>query len=177
MNDPDADRDSGHGSSDAYERPRVSPHQDPERLRELYHGKGLTQAEVGERLGVDQPTISKWMDILDIETRPDAVERNDGRSVRYSERRDKRSQIDVPDSDGDMVTLYESQLVALTSFSVSEVFGDDTHIHHRLGSGEHLNLPANLEVMAAAEHTHRHAKGIATDPPETVFEGPSEGDE
>lgn len=30
-------------------------------LRELYHQEGLTQRQVGERLGIDSSTVARWM--------------------------------------------------------------------------------------------------------------------
>jgi transposase len=30
-------------------------------LRDLYHGEGLTQREVGARLGIDSSTVARWM--------------------------------------------------------------------------------------------------------------------
>lgn len=30
-------------------------------LQELYHAEGLTQRQVGERLGIDSSTVARWM--------------------------------------------------------------------------------------------------------------------
>lgn len=30
-------------------------------LRELYHEEGLTQRQVGDRLGIDSSTVARWM--------------------------------------------------------------------------------------------------------------------
>jgi transposase len=38
-------------------------------LRELYEGEGLSQAEVGERLGVSRWTVIRWMAAYRIPTR------------------------------------------------------------------------------------------------------------
>lgn len=45
------------------------PYHDAERLRELYHGDGLTLSEIGERLDTTAATISRWMDKHGIEKR------------------------------------------------------------------------------------------------------------
>lgn len=38
-------------------------------LADLYHGEGLTLAEVAERLGVSVTTVLRWMAALGVETR------------------------------------------------------------------------------------------------------------
>lgn len=38
-------------------------------LTDLYHGEGLTLAEVAERLGVSVNTVIRWMGALGVETR------------------------------------------------------------------------------------------------------------
>jgi DNA-binding transcriptional ArsR family regulator len=45
------------------------PYQDEETLRELYHDQDLTAEEIAERFDVSQPTISRWLNLNDIETR------------------------------------------------------------------------------------------------------------
>lgn len=50
------------------------PYREPEWLRARYHGDGLTQREIGERCGVHERTIGKWMTRLGIETREFAGE-------------------------------------------------------------------------------------------------------
>jgi transcriptional regulator with XRE-family HTH domain len=49
------------------------PRDDPERLRELYHEEGLSQAEIGDRLGVSQNAVQLWMIDHDIDTRATAA--------------------------------------------------------------------------------------------------------
>jgi DNA-binding transcriptional regulator LsrR (DeoR family) len=39
----------------------VTPDVDVETLRRLYHEEGLTQAEIGERVGVSRATVSRRM--------------------------------------------------------------------------------------------------------------------
>jgi len=46
-----------------------SPWQDEELLRELYHQKGMTQAEIADELGTTDVTIGNWMDKHDIPVR------------------------------------------------------------------------------------------------------------
>jgi hypothetical protein len=153
----------------------AKPYQIPGTLQRLYWHEGLSQSEIAEKFDIHQSTVSKWMRKHEIDTCADAIKRNDDGNLSYSERSDGRTQIDVLGTDGDMISFCESQLVALAKFSISDVFDDDTHVHHRLGSGAHLNLPENLDVVEASEHTRRHAEGTATDPPEAVLEELVEG--
>ena len=53
-------------------------HRDEELLRELYHEQELTGAEIGERLGVAQCTVSKWLLRHNIETRTAGGTQTDG---------------------------------------------------------------------------------------------------
>jgi len=43
-----------------------TPWRDKTTLEQLYNQKGMTQAEIGERFGVAQKTISRWLDRHDI---------------------------------------------------------------------------------------------------------------
>jgi hypothetical protein len=45
-------------------------HRDPDTLRRLYHEEGLTLSEVGERLGIGDEAVLRWMSKHDIERRP-----------------------------------------------------------------------------------------------------------
>lgn len=38
-------------------------------LRELYLDEGLTQSQIAEKLGVRRATVSRWMQVLGIESR------------------------------------------------------------------------------------------------------------
>ena len=73
-------------------RETPDPWRDPETLYRLYHGEGLTQKEIGNRLGCTSETISQWMqkhgipsrqvlksEIMDVEDRfLQFVQRGDG---------------------------------------------------------------------------------------------------
>ncbi len=48
---------------------RPAPDYDPEKLRRWHHIDGLTQGEIGERLGKSPATISTWMRASGIEVR------------------------------------------------------------------------------------------------------------
>lgn len=72
------------------------PWQDADRLRELYHGKGLSQIEVAEELGCSRETVLAWMEKLDIEAR-------DPNDSRYFETQQR-----LRDSEDEIVDAYES---------------------------------------------------------------------
>jgi len=46
----------------------AKPWQDADTLRELYHGEGMTQAEIAAHFDVTRPCIGKWLRRHDIET-------------------------------------------------------------------------------------------------------------
>jgi transposase-like protein len=58
---------------DDEEEEKTSPLDDPEYLREQYHEKGRTQADIGDEHGVTSSTVSHYMKKYDIETRGNAV--------------------------------------------------------------------------------------------------------
>jgi hypothetical protein len=47
----------------------TEPWQDADTLRDLYHGREMTQAEIADRFGVTRPCIGKWLRRHDIQTR------------------------------------------------------------------------------------------------------------
>jgi len=47
----------------------AKPYDDPEKIRELYHGRGMSQTEVADELGCSKPTIRKRMKKFGIEIR------------------------------------------------------------------------------------------------------------
>jgi transcriptional regulator with XRE-family HTH domain len=53
---------------------QTSPLDDAEHLEELYHGEGLTQAEIGERYGVTSSTVSHYMKKHDVSTRANVID-------------------------------------------------------------------------------------------------------
>jgi len=58
-------RQHGEGITDDY---AAKPWQDPDTLNRLYHGEGMTQAEIAARFNVTRPCIGKWLRKHDIET-------------------------------------------------------------------------------------------------------------
>ena len=75
----------------------------------------------------------------------------------------------VPDGDGGRAAVYQHQLVALLEFDPSEVFADDTHTHHEMGSPISIDIPENLDILDDREHIRLHAGGGDCSHPELVL--------
>jgi len=140
-------------------------HQKPKNLRILYHDLQWSQREIADFYEVEQPTISRAMNDVGIETRQPMHLRSP--SISKSTREDGKVQYHVPDGDGGRQRFYRHQLVGLLSteasgnwaFTPSEVFADDTHIHHEMASPLALDIPQNLDVITSREHVQLHASG------------------
>ena len=146
-------------SADSYTTTQLKPYKDEDILKELYVEKDLSQYQIADQYDVSQPTISVWLDRYGIEKPDSAFHRcvkSDGRINLVSPNDDERA-------------VNVSQVVALQDFHGKDVFADDTHVHHLIGSPFVLDLPENLEVWKRSQHVKRHAQGTATDDPETVL--------
>jgi hypothetical protein len=157
--------------SDRYERSTfqygIETYKDPKVLRTLYHEEGLSQADIAYSFNVTQQTVSHWMRKFDIETRPPMDERD--RSVSKSQHPKAKVQYHVPDGGGGVERFYRHQLVALLEFEASEVFANDTHVHHEMGSPVVVDVPENLDVIGDAAHVRAHAGGAACIHPDIVL--------
>lgn len=155
-------------------RSTIRSHRDSDILERLYVDEGLTQAEVGEVLNVDQATVSRQLRKNDIETRSEGrppIEDDEATAVyRLVDKNGKVTYIE--DGGGNPERLIsEHQLVALQDFSASEVFGAGNDVHHLMGAPHAVDLCPNLIVLDSREHIRRHAEGTATvDDPETVLQ-------
>lgn len=165
-----------HGSSsdantDADARTGNQPHAEPwkrrETLAELYLEGGLSQYDIAERFGVTQQTISYWFDQLGIEARsPDHC---GSPTISKSHKPKGKIQYHVPDGQGGRDRVYRHQLVALLDHAPDDVFAEDTHIHHEMGSPAAVDIPANLDVLGDAEHVRLHQGGAGCPHPEAVL--------
>lgn len=143
----------GHEPDDAtYNQPQVKPYQNRERLKELYHEQDLTQYEIGEKFNIDQTTVHYWLDKFDLLEAPKTFYRREMDS----------GKIRLEPAGTDEQSFYIHQVVALEDYSVSEVFDEDNHVHHMMGSPQAVDVPENLEVLEGGEHVRRHAEGTAT---------------
>jgi len=66
-NGPDVSKQ--HVQTNNQHQPAIRPHQREDVLKRLYHQERLSQYEIGDRFGVSQPCIQKWMEKYGIETR------------------------------------------------------------------------------------------------------------
>ncbi|WP_136717561.1 hypothetical protein [Halorientalis salina] len=149
------------GSSIDYQRSTfengAAPWKDPQVLGTLYHEHDLSQSEIADELGTSQPNISNWMDKFNIER--DLPMHLRDRSISRSIREDGRVQYQIPNGDGEVVSIYESQIVALGFATVETVFRDDSEIDHLLHSPLKLNFEENLLARPETDHRKRHSIG------------------
>lgn len=163
----------------------VEPYEKAENLQALYHDRGWSQREIADFYDVDQSTISRTMNEVDVETRKPMHLRTP--SLSKSVREDGYVRFIIANGDGGQDSLYRHQLVALLAtkegnawaFSASEVFSPRTQIHHEMASSIALDVPVNLDVVGAREHVHIHSgTGVTSDDVERVLsemrEWPSE---
>jgi hypothetical protein len=139
---------------------------DPETLRRLYHGEGLTQAEIGERFGVTHRTIGNWMMQHGIPRRPDATKRDwsghrSPRWVPYAGYKTNAAGYEVWRSRTDgRATVLVHRLAAVAWFGYDAVAGND--VHHR-NDVPWDNREVNLRPMDPSEHRSHHAKSRERD--------------
>ncbi|WP_161973239.1 HNH endonuclease [Halostella litorea] len=139
------------------------PYRDEERLRELYHDRGLTTREIADELGCTNGTVSKYLNEFDIDTRPNwkaGVE-----AAREANRVEKVTLRTLPagyeywtSKEGEDRTgriVYVHRLLAVAEHGFEAVA--DSDVHH----SNHVpwdNRPENIELMDASDHGQYHSK-------------------
>lgn len=131
----------------------LHPEMDPLILMYLYHVKGWSMDQIGDRFGVSSGCISYYCDEFDIETSRGYPDPEISRIVGYG---------DNPytvywGSDDDH--LYQHQLVACLDNDPHEVFADGIHVDHKLNSGMAVDFGKNVRLLDAGAHTRRHVDG------------------
>lgn len=133
-------------------------YKDPNWLREHYHDKDMTMAEMGEKLGENSGTICYWMDKHDIDT--------------YNQGRNKRTPgMNLRVNGNDYLEWWHQEyensevvrretcrvhrLVAVAEYGFDAVAG--SVVHHKNGV-KWDNRPGNLELMDHGEHSTHHNK-------------------
>lgn len=170
MKDDEEARESGTSESHSNSNVEYAPEpwKNPDRLDELYHEEGHSQYDISERFDISQPTVAYWMNKFDIKARPPMHE-HDPRGIYRCQRISGRAQFFITDVGGDtedqVVSFYESNLVALQNDTIGDTMDDDNDVDHKLNSPLHINLPENLRVMDSAEHIAGHANGEVDIPP------------
>lgn len=71
----------------------TEPYKDPDVLRGMYRGEGMTETEIGLKLDCAQPTVSRWMDIHGIERRS----KSEAQKARSLRRKSTESEANEPD--------------------------------------------------------------------------------
>jgi hypothetical protein len=148
----------------------IEPYEKARNLEALYHEYEWSQTQIADFYGIDQATISRAMDAEGVETRPPMHLRTP--SISKSTRADGTVQFHVPDGEGGHDRFNRHELVALLAvdgdgewaFDPSDVFADDTHIHHEMASPIAFDVPENLDVVSPTEHAQIHATGGVTNP-------------
>ena len=129
-------------------------------VRDLY-AQGFTQREIGERYGVSQKSVWRFM-------------KNNGIKARVAYKRDQRGEKNdywrggCVRSEGYIFRValghpkakkcgnYVREHVLVAETALGRLLRDDEVVHHIDGDKSN-NSPENLAVMTRAEHSHYHA--------------------
>jgi len=126
-------------------------YQDAEWLHEQYHGKELSQAEIGDKCDVDQKTVHYWLRKHDIETRNTSVTPNRRTGVRVASV--CGYQLWKEASLKKEVAVH--RLLAVAEHGFDAVC--DMDVHHKNGI-RWDNRPDNIELLTHSEHSRHHSR-------------------
>ena len=140
---------------------RRESHKDPETLREMYHGKGMSTIEIADVFDVSSTTIRKYMKLGGVErrksfsdpTRPPSHlldEHDDGVGNCYEKIRTHHK------GERSVVMIHRLIAYAHGKMDFDELCDSDTVVHHKSGHGWD-NRPDNLEVKSFKGHASDHA--------------------
>jgi len=124
------------------------PYTDEEKLRELYHGEGLSMREVAKELGTDHDRIAYWMGVHGIERR-DVCMHQDHASYKTN----YGYPVWKVHVDGTHHRVPVHRLLAVSEYGTDAVAGND--VHHENGI-RWDNRPDNIEPLDPAEHRRKH---------------------
>jgi hypothetical protein len=129
---------------------------DPDELRRLYHGEGMTLKEIGDRHGMTKPGVLYHMEKHGIETRsnqrveaPTATFTMTGRG--YEEWQSSHN--------GDIDHVKVHRLLAVAEFGFDAVA--DNHVHHETNIAWD-NRPENISILSPSEHNQISASNAYT---------------
>lgn len=127
------------------------PHRDPEVLSSLYHGEGLTQKEVGERLDIPRWKVSNLMRELDIPRRSSAPEKQPASLVKVHPDPVKGAYLRWDDhAAGESV--YVGQLLAISEGAdPHDIFNKRVNVRFDNGRRDDLR-PENLDIVSMVGH-------------------------
>ena len=128
-------------------------------LRELYHEKELSLAEVATKLGCCRQTVRRWMKQHGLERRTEGGQRTE--RATFSHDGGGHELWTAREPDGSTAGVYVHQLTAIANGSdASEVFADENVVHH----GNNIafdNRPENITVVSRTQHRQIHAEAGA----------------
>lgn len=127
-------------------------------LRYLYDTLGWAQRRIGERYGVTQATISRWMQKHSISTRGNgiSVSQHTSNNTEHQQIEDKTK--------GERDTCLLHRFQAIGKFGLDAVDGNE--VHHRLNSPVAVNLIGNLVPLDSQDHNTEHQAINQMDPDE-----------
>jgi len=142
------------------------PWRDESLLRNLYWEQELSTTEIADKLECTQPTISKWMQRLNI-SRRDPREAAPNRRRHPAVFTDRGYVICASNYRGttDSVGIHRLVMVAERGFDAVA----DKHVHHKNGV-RWDNRPENLELLSRAEHANRHGFGTEIRPDDVEWD-------
>ena len=136
---------------------KTKPWRDEELLRELYHGKRMSQKDIADYFDneITQAGIGYYLDELGIEKRT----RSESARIRWL-KQPPNIHSDVNgyvycknEMDGEEYHVLIHRLLAVSEFGFEEV--KDKVVHHK-NNIPWDNRPENIELMTAAEHAEHH---------------------
>lgn len=138
-----------------------APWRDPDLLRELYHERGLSTVQIGEKFSCASKTIREWMVKHGIERREyvDAIKKTyrwRPASFQSTQRGYERWSTNV---DGTHRVVYVHRLLAVAEYGFEAV--KDKDVHHK-NEIKWDNRPENIELTTKEDHTALHAENPDT---------------
>lgn len=125
-------------------------HQNPDRLRELYHDEGLSLRETAARLGCDQRTVRTWMERYGIQTR-DRLEVLRTHGARF--RTNHSGYEEWRGSGNEHIRVHRLFAIAHGA-NPYDIFGG-YEAHHK-NKNPFDNRESNIEVLDKSEHMLKH---------------------
>jgi len=132
---------------------------DPDILRELYHERGMSQDQIGEKLGCSGTTVGKWMDRHEVEAdNPDYLQ------AAHSARRKNIVNLHTKNDGyerfedtykGDNYRFYHHRLLAVAEYGYEAVLENEVHHQNTI---QWDNRPQNIELKRESLHCKMHAE-------------------
>lgn len=131
---------------DAYEG---AEYRDKEKIKRLYHDKGMSLDEVGNELGVSGETVRRWINRFDIDKKTRELPHFFTRKNGYEVIRER------VDGETIEVRLHRLLAVAHGELPSDQLRGREKHVHHK-NRVRWDNRIENLDVLDASEHMKIH---------------------